>query len=81
MLASATVTLHLVIKPDTKVHCSYCITAYGFRRMVPSTHGEYVCPLCGHLAEPRNPEFHCACARCRTMAVNIVYKAPSPLNR
>jgi hypothetical protein len=49
--------------------------------MVPNIHAESICPSCGHMDEPLDPEFHCACARCRSLAVNIVSKAPSTLHR
>ena len=70
-----------VMKTDTEVHCLYCITAYGFRRMVQNPRGEFVCSTCGHLVEPRDAEFRCACARCRSMTVNVVGRAPSTLHR
>ena len=66
-----------VMKTDTEVHCSYCITAFGFRRMTQNTGGEFVCPACGHVVEPRDAEFRCACPRCRSMTINIVGKMPS----
>jgi hypothetical protein len=31
------------MKLDIEVCCSYCITAYGFRRMIPDAREEWVC--------------------------------------
>jgi transcription initiation factor IIE alpha subunit len=61
-----------------KIHCPYCITAYGFRELTKQTAGVFECPTCGHVVYPDDASAQCSCPRCRSMTIYIENARRSP---
>lgn len=49
------------------VRCPYCVQGNEFRPMQRRETDEFVCPKCGHVANPDDHYMKCQCERCREM--------------
>lgn len=52
---------------DEILRCSYCVLGDHFRPMLESLDGWFLCPRCGHTANPGKPYFKCSCRKCEEM--------------
>lgn len=58
------------------VRCPYCTEAGAFKTMAPAEDGDrHCCARCGHTALVTNPQFECACAKCRHLR-GPAFRAP-----
>ena len=49
------------------VRCPFCVQGNEFRPMQRRETDEFVCPKCGHMANPADSYMKCQCKRCREM--------------
>lgn len=47
------------------IRCPYCRFGDQFRTMMLRSEGWLQCESCGHNAMPLDPEFRCACLKCK----------------
>jgi hypothetical protein len=51
-------------KVQEAMRCRYCVEEHSFLQMNPEPDGRLVCGRCGHVEQPSDPDFPCACRKC-----------------
>jgi hypothetical protein len=51
-------------KVQEAMRCRYCVEEHSFLEMNPEPDGRFVCRRCGHVEQPSDPDFPCACRKC-----------------
>jgi hypothetical protein len=46
------------------IRCPYCVLGHEFRPLVSQPDRTFLCPKCGHAAEPGDEYFQCSCPKC-----------------